>query len=142
MGYLLPLRFTVRNLLTRKIALNIVFLGIDLAKNVFQLCGLNQACSVQKNTMTVCRWLLRAGRATKTVSPADRSASHRIHSSSFSLARLSHSSPRRSYFCVVATLAWPIASLTVIKSSPLSSIAVAKVRRKSCGAHFSRPACC
>lgn len=25
------------------ITMNIVFLGIDLAKNVFQLCGLNQA---------------------------------------------------------------------------------------------------
>ncbi|EEV6196478.1 hypothetical protein PU32_17845 [Escherichia coli] len=43
MGYLLPLRLTVRNVFSRRITLNIVFLGIDLAKNVFQLCGLNQA---------------------------------------------------------------------------------------------------
>lgn len=43
MDYLLPLRLTVRNVLTRRITMNIVFLGIDLAKNVFQLCGLNQA---------------------------------------------------------------------------------------------------
>jgi transposase len=35
MDYLLPLRLTVRNVLTRRIAMNIVFLGIDLAKNVF-----------------------------------------------------------------------------------------------------------
>jgi len=41
MDYLLPLRLTVRNMLTRRITMNIVFLGIDLAKNVFQLCGLN-----------------------------------------------------------------------------------------------------
>lgn len=33
----------VRNVLTRRITMNIVFLGIDLAKNVFQLCGVNQA---------------------------------------------------------------------------------------------------
>lgn len=37
MDYLLPLRLTVRNVLTRRITMNIVFLGIDLAKNVFQL---------------------------------------------------------------------------------------------------------
>ncbi|EAB8703052.1 IS110 family transposase, partial [Salmonella enterica subsp. enterica] len=43
MDYFLPLRLTVRNVLTRRITMNIVFLGIDLAKNVFQLCGLNQA---------------------------------------------------------------------------------------------------
>ena len=43
MDYLLPLRLTVRNVLTWRITMNIVFLGIDLAKNVFQLCGLNQA---------------------------------------------------------------------------------------------------
>lgn len=43
MDYLLPLRLTVRNVLIRRITMNIVFLGIDLAKNVFQLCGLNQA---------------------------------------------------------------------------------------------------
>ncbi|MCX8981594.1 IS110 family transposase, partial [Citrobacter portucalensis] len=36
MDYLLPLRLTVRNMLTRRITMNIVFLGIDLAKNVFQ----------------------------------------------------------------------------------------------------------
>lgn len=41
MDYLLPLRLTVRNVLTRRITMNIVFLGIDLAKNIFQLCGLN-----------------------------------------------------------------------------------------------------
>lgn len=35
MDYLLPLRLTVRNALTRRITMNIVFLGIDLAKNVF-----------------------------------------------------------------------------------------------------------
>ncbi|ECG6089803.1 IS110 family transposase, partial [Salmonella enterica subsp. enterica serovar Blukwa] len=39
MDYLLPLRLTVRNVLTRRITMNIVFPGIDLAKNVFQLCG-------------------------------------------------------------------------------------------------------
>lgn len=43
MDYLLPLRLTVRNVFTKRITMNIVFLGIDLAKNVFQLCGLNQA---------------------------------------------------------------------------------------------------
>ncbi len=41
MDYLLLLRLTVRNVLSRRITMNIVFLGIDLAKNVFQLCGLN-----------------------------------------------------------------------------------------------------
>lgn len=39
MDYLLPLRLTVRNVLTRRITMNIVFLGIDLAKNVFQPAG-------------------------------------------------------------------------------------------------------
>ncbi|WP_414648321.1 hypothetical protein, partial [Cedecea sp.] len=43
MDYLLPLRLTVRDMFSRRITMNIVFLGIDLAKNVFQLCGLNQA---------------------------------------------------------------------------------------------------
>ena len=43
MDYLLPLRLTVQNVLTKRVTMNIVFLGIDLAKNVFQLCGLNQA---------------------------------------------------------------------------------------------------
>jgi transposase len=43
MDYLLPLRLTVRNMFSRRITMNIVFLGIDLAKDVFQLCGLNQA---------------------------------------------------------------------------------------------------
>ncbi|HBX5730729.1 TPA: IS110 family transposase, partial [Klebsiella pneumoniae] len=38
MDYLLPLRLTVRNALTRRITMNIAFLGIDLAKNLFQLC--------------------------------------------------------------------------------------------------------
>lgn len=42
MDYLLPLRLTVRNMLSRRIIMNIEFLGIDLAKNIFQLCGLNQ----------------------------------------------------------------------------------------------------
>ncbi|TQS47716.1 IS110 family transposase, partial [Salmonella enterica subsp. enterica serovar Typhimurium] len=40
MDYLLPLRLTVRNMFSRRTIMNIVFLGIDLAKNVFQLCGL------------------------------------------------------------------------------------------------------
>ncbi|QIU88432.1 hypothetical protein HEC60_03180 [Yokenella regensburgei] len=43
MDYLLSLRLTVRDMFSRRITMNIVFLGIDLAKNVFQLCGLNQA---------------------------------------------------------------------------------------------------
>lgn len=47
------------------------------------------------------------------------------------LACFRRSSPRRSYFCVVVTLAWPIASLTVIMSSPLSNMADAKVLRRS-----------
>ncbi|AJF59308.1 hypothetical protein EC1303_109p00360 (plasmid) [Escherichia coli 1303] len=42
MGYLLPLRLTVRNVLTRRITMNIVLQGIDLAKNVFQICGLTR----------------------------------------------------------------------------------------------------
>lgn len=43
MDYLLPLRLTVQNVLSRRITMNIVYLGIELAKNVFQLCELNQA---------------------------------------------------------------------------------------------------
>ncbi len=40
---LTPLRLTVRNIVTGRITMSILFLGIDLAKNVFQLCGLNRA---------------------------------------------------------------------------------------------------
>lgn len=39
MDYLLPLRLIVRNVLTRRITMNIVFLGIDLAKNFFRAAG-------------------------------------------------------------------------------------------------------
>lgn len=41
-GVPLLLRLTVRNALTQQgITMNIVFTGIDLDKNIFQLCGLN-----------------------------------------------------------------------------------------------------
>ncbi|MEQ5371540.1 IS110 family transposase, partial [Morganella morganii] len=43
MDYLLPLRLTEQNILSRSTIMNVIYLGIDLAKNVFQLCGLNQA---------------------------------------------------------------------------------------------------
>ena len=43
MDYFLPLRLTEQNILSRSIILNVIYLGFDLAKNVFQLCGLNQA---------------------------------------------------------------------------------------------------
>ncbi len=37
--------------------MNIIYLGIDLAKNVFQLCGLNQASKpVYKNALIVKRY--------------------------------------------------------------------------------------
>ncbi|MDQ1223844.1 hypothetical protein QE443_000005 [Pantoea ananatis] len=42
MVYLFPLRLTEQNSSNRLYDNNIVFMGIDLAKNVFQLCGLNQ----------------------------------------------------------------------------------------------------
>lgn len=43
MDYLFPLRLTEHNSSNMSVTMNIVFMGIDLAKNVFQLCGLNQA---------------------------------------------------------------------------------------------------
>jgi transposase len=42
MDYLFPLRLTEQNSSSRSVTMNIAFIGIDLAKNVFQLCGLNQ----------------------------------------------------------------------------------------------------
>lgn len=42
MDYLFPLQLTVRNMFSGRITMNIVFLGIGLDKNVFQLCGLSQ----------------------------------------------------------------------------------------------------
>ncbi|WP_203232222.1 TNT domain-containing protein, partial [Pantoea stewartii] len=41
MDYLFPLRLTEHNSSSRSGTMNIVFMRIDLAKNVFQLCGLN-----------------------------------------------------------------------------------------------------
>lgn len=43
MDYLLPLRLTEQNTFSRRATMSIAYLGIDVAKNVFQLCGLNQA---------------------------------------------------------------------------------------------------